>query len=144
MRAKAFCTILFVAVISVAVFVPGVQANLDAVYTVDSFFTALNADDLDEASGQFAADAVAGYATTNQWFEGRDEIAIFLEGMHHEGRAYEIVQLSMVDDTVDLTVDIADRGRVWAWQRLTVEVQDGFIQRLEVVEIRLTLWRIFG
>lgn len=144
MRAKAFYTVLFVVVLSVFVFVSGAQASLEAIDTVDNLLTAVNTGELDAASALFAADAVAGYPLANQSYEGSDEIGVFLEGLHHEGREYEIVQLAMVGNTVDLTVDVADRGHVWGQHKLRVEVQGGMIQSLEVIEPRLTLWHIPG
>lgn len=144
MRAKAFCTALSTVVLSLFVFVSGAQAGLEAVYAVDGLFTAINAGELDAASALFAKDAVAGYALTDQSYEGTDKIGTFLDELHGERREYEIVQLAMVGDTVNLTVDIADSGHVWGQATLTVEVQDGMIQSLEVIETRLMLWRIQG
>lgn len=144
MSAKALWTVLSVVVLSVFVVVSGAQAGLEAVHAVDNLFTAVNGGELNAASALFSEDAVASYRVANQLYEGSDEIGTFLEGLHHEGRAYEIVQLAMAGDTVNLTVDVADRGRVWGQQTLRVEVQNGMIQSLEVIETRLTLWRISG
>ena len=142
MRAKAFCTALSTVVLSLFVFVSGAQAGLGAVYAVDGLFTAINAGELDAASALFAKDVVAGYALTDQSYEGSAEIGIFLDQLHGERREYEIVQLAMVGDTVNLTVDIADGSHIWGQATLTVEVQDGMIQSLKVIETRLMLWRI--
>lgn len=142
MRAKAFCTVLSAVVLSVFVFVSGAQAGLEAVYAVDDLFTAINTGELDAATALFAADAVASYALTDRSYEGSNEIGVFLDDLHGERREYEIVQLAMVGDTVTLTVDIADSGHVWGQATLEVEVLNGMIQSLEVVETRLTLWRI--
>ncbi|MDX1418237.1 MAG: hypothetical protein R3293_28815 [Candidatus Promineifilaceae bacterium] len=65
-----------------------------------------------------------------------------LENWHHERRTLDIVQLIMNGNTVHLTIDVADQGEVWAQQRVKAEVEDGMIQSLEVIETRLTLWRI--
>ncbi|MDX1686742.1 MAG: nuclear transport factor 2 family protein [Candidatus Promineifilaceae bacterium] len=144
MRAGAFLGVLSVVVLSVFVLVSGAQANLEAVYAVDNLFTAVNSGELDAASAMFSADAVASYAVTDQWYEGSDEIGIFLEGLHGEDRAYEIVQIAMTGDTVDLTLDVADHGHVWGQLKLTSVVHDGRIEHLEVVETRLMLWRVSG
>lgn len=144
MRARAFLSVLSVVVLSVFILVSGAQANLEAVYAVDNLFAAVSAGELDVASSLFSADAVATFAVTSRSYEGSEEIDAFLEVMHGEERKYEIVQLTMVGNSVELTVDIADRGHVWGRQRLSVDVQGGMIQRLEVVETRLTLWRIQG
>lgn len=144
MRAGTFLGVLSVVVLSVFVLVSGAQANLEAVYAVDNLFTAVNAGELDAASAMFSADAVAIYAVTDQLYEGSDEVDVFLEGLHGEDRAYDIVQIAMTGDTVDLTLDVADHGHVWGQLRLTVEVREGMIQSLEVIETRLMLWRITG
>lgn len=144
MRAKVFYTVMSVVGLFVFVFVPVARADLEAVYTVDSLFTAVNAGELDAASDLFAEDAIAGYVLTNQTYEGSDEISAFLDDLHYEGREYEVVQLTMVGDVFELTLDIADRGHVWGQQKVQVEMEKGMIQRLIVLETRLTLWRISG
>jgi hypothetical protein len=144
MRAKTFVTLLILTVLSVFVFVSGAQASLGAVYTVDGLFSAISSGDLDSASAMFAPDAVASQAMTNQLYEGADEIGILLEKLHGEGREYEIVQLEMLGNTVNLTADIADDGHVWGRQTMTVEVQNGLIQSFEIIETHLTLWRIMA
>ena len=144
MRVRAFLGVVFAVFLSVFMLVSGAQANLEAVYAVDDLFAAVNAGELDAASALFSADAVASVTWTKQSYEGLEEIDAFLEVMHGEEREYEIVQLAMVGDTVDLTLDISDHGHVWGQATLTVEVQNGTIRSVEVVETRLTLWRIQG
>lgn len=141
MKVKVFFGILSIVVIGL-LFVSGAQARRGSIDTVDQLFTAVNTGELEVASDLFAADAVVSYTRTNKSYEGPGEIGHFLESLHYEGRTFEIVQASVEDDTVKLTVDVADRGHVWGQQTLEVKMQGRQIKSFEVIETRLTLWRI--
>jgi hypothetical protein len=144
MRAKPFLAVLVVLFLSLFVFVFESRAGVDSVNAVDNLITAVNAGELDEALALFATDAVASNAQTRRSYAGSDEIGRLLQELHREGRQYEIVRLIMDGDRVELTVDVSEYGLVWGQQRMAADVQDGLIRNLEVLEVRLTLWRILG
>lgn len=142
MSLKLLLVVLVAAVVWLSLAEEQTHATLEPVYTVDNLFEAVNGGDLNTASTFFATDAVARITMTHQSYENEAEIRRFLEDLHGVGRAYEIVQLNMEGDTVNITVNIADQGHVWAQQKMTAVVHEGRIHDLAVTETRLTLWRI--
>ena len=143
MKARTLLPVLFVLLLSVFIVVSVAQASVEPVLAVDDLFTAVTACEIEQATSLFAADAVARNDVANILYEGSAEISNLLDGWEREGRVFEIVQLEMVDNTVDLTVEISDDGIVWARQAMTAAVQDGKIQNLDVHQIELQLWRVW-
>lgn len=139
MKTKGYLTVLFVVVLSVLGLVFQVQAGLEPVQAVDQLFTAINTGEIEQAKDLFAANSIAGYSKSKQFYVGPEEIGQYLGRWHREGRTYNITQLEMAGDTVNLWVEVADRGIVWSTQHMQATVSKGIINNLEVLEIRLEL-----
>lgn len=142
MRTKVFISVLSVVVLASFIFVFAAQASAEPVYAVNTMFTDLNTGHINNISALFAKDAVARNDRLDLTFNGKEAIGQYLQNWHREGRTYDIVNLEMEDDTVHFTVDISDRGHVWGQQEMNATVNNGMIENLEVLETRLTLWRI--
>jgi ketosteroid isomerase-like protein len=118
------------------------QANIEPVLVVDNMFTAINVGDVDRALAAFAEDASAENKVRLETYQGINEIEKMLQGMHREGRVYEIVELKMNGDVITMNVEISDRGYVWGTETFEATVKDGTVQTFKAVSIRLELWRI--
>jgi ketosteroid isomerase-like protein len=118
------------------------QANIEPVLLVDNTFAAINAGDVESAVTLFAQDAIAENRVRSKTYQGTSEIRQMLQGMHREGRVYEIVELKMNGDLITMIVEVSDRGYVWGTETIEATVVDGVVQAFNVLSIRLELWRI--
>ncbi len=142
MRAAVTMSALLLALLAGWLVVGENRASLESVNGVGRLIAAVNAGEIETASSYFAPDAVATVKNTRQIFDNAEEIGRFLEGLHRPGRTYEIVEMDLAGDRATLRVDIADRGHVWGQHKMVVVLRGGRIQSLDIVETRLTLWRI--
>jgi hypothetical protein len=118
--------------------VPSAQASVEPIFTVNSFFTALNAGDRKGAVAAFTPDAVATLAR-GETYGGQAEIADLVQLMEHPGRHYEIVQARMVDDTLTLNVEVSDQGIRWGEETIEAEVQGGKLRTFHETAFHLRL-----
>lgn len=131
--------------LALALFLLGstVQADLEAMRTMESMYNALNAGSFDGAAALFAEDAALRSAASGQSAAGQAEIGEMLSTWRNGGsRQYDIVGARMSGDTVELVVDISDHGYVWGQETVSAVVQDGKIRSFDVTAFRLQLWRI--
>jgi hypothetical protein len=115
-----------------------VQAGVAPVTAIDTLVAEVNSDSLEEAMDMFAEDAVFTNELIGRSYVGKEEIEATLDEWQRPGRAFEIVALSMDGDTVEVTLDISDRGIVWGQQRMRAQVTDGLIGDLALTQIRLS------
>lgn len=97
---------------------------------------ALNLGDLDAMTALFADDAVFHSHIGGPAITGQAAIREAMAPWSRDGRAYELVSLTMTGDEMILVFDITDRDVTWGRQTLRAVVEDGLIQSLEPVAFR--------
>ena len=143
MKTKILAMAALVVALALFLFGSTARADLEAMRTVESMYSALNEGSLDGAAALFADDAAVRSAATGQTAAGQAEIGEMLGAWRNGGnRQYDIVGARMSGDTVELVVDIADHGHVWGQETVRAVVQDGRIRSFDVTAFRLQLWRI--
>jgi hypothetical protein len=115
----------------------GVHAGLTSAPAVDSLFAQINAGNLEQAQALFAEDAVYTNNLTGRSCDGFAEIEEDLASWQHPGRRYDIVAVTEAGDSLQIMVEVSDRGIVWARERMTADLSDGLIQSLELDDVRL-------
>lgn len=65
----------------------------------------------------FAEDGTVENLVRSETYHGTDEIRQMLQGMHREGRRYEIVELKLNGDSITTQVEVSDGGFVWVQKR---------------------------
>ena len=143
MKAKVFVMAVLVVALALFLFGSTVQADLEAMRTVESVFTALNEGSLDDAAALFAEDATFRCFVTGKSAAGPAEIGEVLAMLSNGGKhQYDIVGAHMSGDAVELVVDIADNGSVWGQETVRAVVQNGKIHSFDLTGCRLQLWRM--
>ncbi len=148
MEKKSLILTLAVALIA-TIFIGGaaVEAQVDVQalpsLALDSLFSALNEGDTISALNAFDTRASVENLPARESYLDLDQIAVMLEAWNREGRHFAIASGAVTSiapglEMVTSDVEITDRGVTWARQKLLGVVYDGKIQRLYVVNVRLT------
>jgi hypothetical protein len=126
--------VAFVVVVASVLLLNAQQAKADhqPIVAADSVLTAINAGDVDAAVDVFAEDAVIENWVRDETYVGTTEIRQMLQGMQHDGRQFDIVDIDMAGDTIMLSVAVSDRGIVWGTETILVEGSDDKLQSFTV------------
>jgi limonene-1,2-epoxide hydrolase len=117
---------------------PTAQASVEPIFTVDSFFAALNAGDHEAAVAAFTPDAVATLAR-GETYRGQSDIVDLVQLMERPGGHYEIVRVRMTNDTVTMDVEVSNQGIRWGEATIVAEVQGGKLHTFHEKSFRLRL-----
>jgi len=140
MRAKTGVLILSVFLMSLLFIVSAAYASLAPMLAVDEFFGAVNSNEVENAIELFAPEATVINNLTGRTYEGEEAIGELLDVWMADNRSHDIVSSVTDGDMVYFTVEVSDRGLVWAQERMSAKISGDLIQELEVHDIRLVYW----
>jgi limonene-1,2-epoxide hydrolase len=128
MKARIFGLLLILVTLA-SLHVPAAQAGVEPISAVNAFFAALDAGDHKAAVAAFTPDAVATLVR-GETYRGPEGMAQLVELMEQPGRYHDIVQATMVGNSVTVVVAVYDRGVRWGEETLVFEVQGGKLHSL--------------